>query len=398
MPRRTVWMVAFMCAAPRLAALAVFPPERTLYLTLALNLAERGAYALDAKTTTYLEPFYPVLLAGARLVSGGMWWPMLVVQIAIASLGGVALFAIARARTGSDRVAWIAAGLYACSPYLVRQAASFMEITVGTTLAIAAVWSVDRARTAGRAALAGLVFAAMALTRFSLLPAALGAIAVIAGREGLSRAAIAAGVTAAALTPWLLFSRATDGTLLPPRVGENLFVSTGEWADALVPRVNVDVLLPITEDLVRRELGPSYSLADRDRLLRDRAVAYARAHPARTIGLKLKNLACILQPRLLPFTERSGSAEIVGGTLVIPPQTRRPLAFELAAGGFQALLLIGGAAGVWKRRYHLAGADAILLVVAASIAAVTVVFFPTSRLLAPMTFVLMFYTAVTCER
>lgn len=398
MPRWTAWLVMLVCAAPRLLALAVFtPPQPTLYLTLAEHLADRGAYALDGEPTNYIEPFYPFLLAGARLVSGGAEWRMLALQVAVALAGGVALFAIAHARTGSNRVAWIATALYACSPYLVRQAASFMEVTVATALAIAAVWSTDRARTAGGAAVAGLVFAALVLTRFSFLPIAAGGIVIVARRAGVTRAAVAAGVTAAALTPWLSFSRANGGTLLPPRVGENLFVSTSEWAGGLVPRVNVDVLLPLAEDLVRRELGPSYSLADRDRLLRDRALAYVAAHPFRTLALKLKNLACVVQPRLLPFTERRGSAELVNGALHIPPQASRPPAFEIAAGAFQALILAGGAAGLWKRRYHLAGIDATLILVAASIAAINVAFYPTSRLLAPMTFVLMFYTAVACS-
>lgn len=182
--------------------------------------------------------------------------------------------------------------------------------------------------------------------------------------------------------------------MLPPRIGENLFVSTSAWAEHLVPRTNVDVLLPLTEEMVRRRLGPSYSPAERDRLLLREAVAYVDAHPARAIDLKLKNLACVFLPRLLPFTERRGSAELVDGTLRVPPQEARPLPFELLAGGFQLLLLAGGGAGVWKRRYHLASADASLLLVAVSVAAVNVVFFPTSRLLAPMTFVPMFYTAV----
>ena len=129
-------------------------------------------------------------------------------------------------------------------------------------------------------------------------------------------------------------------------------------------------------------------------MLLDEALGYARAHPWDTIVLKLRNAVYALQPRLLPFAERRGSAEIVDGTLGIPAQTPRPLALELAAGAFQALLLAGGAAGLWKRRYHLGGADAVLVLVAGSILAVNVAFFPTSRLLAPMTFVLMFYTAV----
>src|SRR5262249_35140119 len=118
-----------------------------------------------------------------------------------------------------------------------------------------------------------------------------------------------------------------------------------------------------------------------------------RTHPWDALLLKARNAAYCALPRLLPYTERRGSADIVDGVLVVPAQAARPLAFELAAGGFQAVLLAGAAAGLWKRRYHLAGADAVLLLIAGSIIAVNVVFFPTTRLLAPMTFVLMFYTA-----
>jgi hypothetical protein len=123
------------------------------------------------------------------------------------------------------------------------------------------------------------------------------------------------------------------------------------------------------------------------------ALAFARSHPVDALVLKLRNAGHAVLPRLLPHTERRGSAEIVDGLLVVPPQASRPLAFELAAGGFQAVLLAGAAAGLWKRRYHLAGTDAVLLLVAGSVLAVNIAFFPTSRLLAPMTFVLMFYTA-----
>jgi hypothetical protein len=395
MQRRTVWLVMLACAVPRVLALAIFRnPARTLYLSLAENLALRHRYVVDDQTTSYIEPFYPLVLALARFVSGGALWPLLVAQIAIACAGGAAMFALARARTGNDRVAWVAALLYAASPYLVRQSASFMEVTVATALAIGVAWRLDRIASAGAAVVAGLLLAALVLTRFSFLPVAAGALVIVWRRAGAVPAAIVAAVTVAALTPWLAFSRAAGGTLLPPRIGENLFVSTSGWTAGIVPRVNVDVLLPPAEELVRRELGDSYSLADRDRVLFRHALDYVAAHPVLAARLKLTNLACVLLPRLLPFTERRGRADIVGGEVRIPPQAARPLPFEIAAAAFQALLIVGTVAGVRQRRYDLAG-DAVLILVAASVVAVNVLFFPTSRLLAPMTFVLMFYSAVS---
>jgi hypothetical protein len=121
---------------------------------------------------------------------------------------------------------------------------------------------------------------------------------------------------------------------------------------------------------------------------------FVRAHPVRVLRMKLANVAYALQPRLLPFSHRSGQATVVGGRLEAPPQTPRPWPFEAAAAAFQSVLVAGGAAGLWLRRAHLLRDDAFLMVVALSVLAVNVAFFPTSRLLAPMTFVLMFYTAV----
>ena len=131
---------------------------------------------------------------------------------------------------------------------------------------------------------------------------------------------------------------------------------------------------------------------------RDEALADAGGHPWEPVVVKLRNAASCLAPRLLPLSERRGSAGIVVGAIRLPRQAPRPLLVEIAAGAFQALLLVGGVAGVWKRRYHLGGTDAVLVLIAASIVAVNVAFFPTSRLLAPMTFVLMFYTAVFVGR
>jgi uncharacterized membrane protein YccC len=54
-------------------------------------------------------------------------------------------------------------------------------------------------------------------------------------------------------------------------------------------------------------------------------------------------------------------------------------------------------AGLVLRRGRWKLGDAYLLVVAASVVLVCTVFFPTSRLLAPMAFVLMVYTAVAVD-
>jgi 4-amino-4-deoxy-L-arabinose transferase-like glycosyltransferase len=380
-----------LCALPRLIALAAFgsPPE-TQYSELARSLADAHRYVLDGAPTARIEPFCPALFALGRVLFRTVLrlegaWPMLLAAIVLASLAGICLFTLTREKTGSNRAASIALLLYAFSPYLVRQSASFMEVSVAAALLIAAscrlLHLTDREQTAGL----GLILGALVLTRFSFVPIAVGGVLVVWRRHGFGRAAIVAAVAAACVAPWMAYSRASDGSWWPARVGENLFVSTNQWAREIIPATNVDVLVPLATRMAANEPDP-------DAALLHRAIDYARDHPLEVLRLKARNAMFALLPRLLPFTERGGSAAIVDGRLVIPQQRQRPPAFEWMAGGFQGLLLAGGAAGIWRRRAVLRD-DAFLLVVLGSVLALNTIFFPTSRLLAPMTFVLMFYTA-----
>src|SRR5207244_12119906 len=158
---------------------------------------------------------------------------------------------------------------------------------------------------------------------------------LIGWRDGGKPALAAAIVCLACVAPWMAHTRSTTGAFVPPRIGENLFVSTSEWTARVVPRTNVDVLVGLADDLVRDDMRArgitSYNAADRDRALLRHALAYARDHPLETIALKLRNLLFVLQPRLLPFGQRVGEASMAGGRLDVPPVAPRPLAFELAA-------------------------------------------------------------------
>jgi hypothetical protein len=382
---RTAALVFGLCAAPRIAALVYFtnPPE-TQYAALARSLAGAHRYWLDGVPTARIEPLCPLLFAAS-------WLPvrsMLVLPLALASLAGVTFFSLARNATNDVRAAWIAVLLYAWSPYLIRQAASPMEVTVAVPLLMFAAWRVRDVRTPVRAAIAGLLFGAIVLTRFAFLPIAIAGVWLVSARDGLRRGALAGVVAIACVVPWVAYSRVTDGSFWPSRVGENLYVGTNEWTRMVVPQTNVDVLMPLVTDVVNGETNP-------DRVLLRHAVDYALQHPLSVATLKLRNLLYSLQPRLLPFTERAGSAALVDGVLVLPEQRPRPAAYEWIAGVFQGVLLAGGAVGLWERRKRLPE-DAFPLIVLGGILAVNVIFYPTTRLLAPASFVLMFYTAVAC--
>jgi hypothetical protein len=415
---RPLLAVFAACALPRLAALAVWPIDTdTLYYALSTGLLRDGQLAIDGGVTTRIEPFYPFVLAVGRLITGDRLVALLVLQVLAASLGGVLFFSFARAALGDERAAWIAALLHAASPYLIRQSVAFMEVTPAIVLLIAAAWCLARlppvsSRPAwlppsggtsprvppsgGSSLLLGLLLAATVLTRFSFLPIAIGALVIVWMRAGAARALASAAAMLACLVPWMLYSHAVSGTALPPRVGENLFMSTSEYARPIVPAMNVDLLVPLVGELVVEEMTrrgrPDYGLDEQDRLLMQWTIDFVRAHPVEAAGMKLKNLAFVFQPRLLPFYDMVGRATLVDGRLAIPEQARRPLAYELAAGTFQAVLLAGGIAGFVIRR-RMWRDDAFLLVVAVGVIGVNAIFFPTSRLLAPMTFVWMFYVA-----
>lgn len=401
MRRQTVFLVALACAIPRIAALALWPADTgTLYYALATSLVQEHRFAIDGEATTHIEPLYPAVLAGLQFLFGDSPVALLLVQIAMASAAGVLLFGLTRDQTGDERSAWAAALLYAASPYLIRQSVSFMEVTLTIALLIAASWRIRAIATASQAAAIGILLAAIVLTRASLAPVVVCGLIVVARREGAARAVVAAGVFAACAGPWMAFSRATEGSALPARIGDNLYVSTSALAEPIVPRYNVDLLMPLVDELVRDEMArrgvTTYRRIDGDRLLLELTADYVRAQPLRALGLKLRNLAYIFQPRLLPFYERRGMATLVDGRVQIPEQGRRPFVFEAAAAGYQTILIAAGVAGLVTRRRKLRD-DAFLLIVAGSVVAVNAIFFPTSRLLAPMTFVWMFYagTAVS---
>jgi hypothetical protein len=397
MTRRQAAAIFLGCALPRLCAVLLWPADTgTLYYQLANAIATQGPRALGGSLAARIEPMYPAFLAAGRMIGGDHPLALLLLQIGVGSAAGILLFSLTSALTGSRRTAAIAATLYAISPYLVRQSAAFMEVTLAVSLLIAFVWSVARPQSSKTAAATGAILAAAVLTRMSFLPIAAGGLLLLA-RAGRRQAVAATMAFAALLGAWIGIARAAGGSPFPARIGENLLVSTSEWTRAIVPQTNVDVLLPVVDararETLRRRGSLDPSAGQIDGVMLEDALAFARSHPGDALLLKLRNAVYAVLPRLLPHTERRGSAEVVGGVLVVPPQARRPLAFELAAGGFQAMLLAGAAAGMWKRRYHLAGTDAGLLLVAGSVLAVNIAFFPTSRLLAPMTFVLMFYTA-----
>ncbi len=397
MNRRTAAIFA-LCAAPRLLALALLPhPGSTSYDDLAAQLATTGRFAFEGVASTYMEPLYPAFLAAARLLTANSPRLVLLLQIAVASLGGVLWYRLA-ARLAGERVGLIAVCFYALDPYLVRQSAAFLDVTLCTTLAIATALLLTDVQTRRDAAAAGVLFGLLMLTRASFGLAGVAAALWLArcGRGRLS--AILAIATVLVQAPWMVRNVAADGSPLPSRLGENLYVSTSRYA-ALVPVHDIDLVVPLAlaevgPEAERLRPPPERQQRAMDGAMLARAIAFIRQSPGAVVRLKARNALYLFDPRLLPrYAKSSGAyASVEAGAVRTFNEPRRPwiedAAFTLARTG----LLLLAALGVLRRRTF--DRDAPLLILLAATATVCVIFFPATRLMAPVMFVVMFYAAV----
>ncbi len=400
MLRRAI-LVFVLCAIPRVLALFWFPADVTVlyYWEASGGVLAGGVPSIDGIIDTSIEPLYPALLALLRVLGRDSVTFVLVAQIALASAAGVVLHRLTDDLAG-DRAAATAVVLYALDPYLVRQTVSLVEITICTAWLIAAAGTFARLTSARGALGTGVLLALAVLTRFSLLPVAIGAVALLSWRRRWIEAGACAMAVALPVGAWMLRTHSVNGALLPTRVGINLFVSTNQYAGQIVPLRNVDLLVPWAYEVVSRDVPATMPEPERQRALDDalfaRAVAYAREHPAKTLGLKLRNLAYTVAPVLLPLERkpRGAAAVIEEGRVTVSGLEPRPIADHILYSTSRALLVAGAILGLIRRRRRWRQGDALLLVIAASVIGVQALFFPTSRLLAPMAFVLMVYGGV----
>ena len=134
-----------------------------------------------------------------------------------------------------------------------------------------------------------------------------------------------------------------------------------------------------------------------DRLLLREAAAFALAHPGQAALLKLQNAAWIFAPVMLPRNAKSPNthAALVNGRVELTGLVWRPRVWELIHATFRTLVLVAAVTGFFHRRSL---DDHWLLAVLAAEFTVYTVFFPTTRLLAPFSAVLMVYAGYGLAR
>lgn len=133
------WTVLLLIAAGlRIAAVIYFSEDlsvdRDAYLGIAESLVDGRGFASKGSTqpTAFRPPLYPLMLAGVLLMGGGPW-AIGALQIGL-GVATVLIVAIAARRMGLGRAAFIAAGLLAVDPLLIRYTPMLMTETLCTFL------------------------------------------------------------------------------------------------------------------------------------------------------------------------------------------------------------------------------------------------------------------------
>ncbi|GEM_PF-4849673 len=403
----------------------------SFYWRLSEGILRYGRFGEKGARTTAFEPLYPFFLATARWMTGDQKFLVLSVQIVIGAIGCLYLYELGAWLSRNKKIGFMSALLYSFYPYLIYQSVMISEITLLTTVLIVSVYYYCKVTSPsplpspkGRgndnsfpplplkggedkgegvnSILCGIFFGLTILTRTTAMPILfLGIIALLVKK--FYRQALLLFVTSTlVILPMIIRNYQIDGSLLLTRSGENLFDGNLEYSDKLIPAYSVDVLKPYVYGILRKErrdLIRSSSNKELDRFFTQKAFEFMSEHPWRTLRLKLKNIIDLFNFRLVPFYPMTESSELIldgAGGLRVEPIVNRSIALELAHSLSYGFIFLTAAAGIYLRRKEFQ-TDLILYLTILSFIAVYSLYFPTTRLRAPMDFVLMFFSACAIE-
>lgn len=255
---RSLAMIALIALVLRLAWGTMRGSERfftegyTLFFTLARQLAAGHGYAFPGEPpTAFRVPFYPLFLAA---LTGGEphYAPVLAAQ-ALVSMGTVVLAGLLARHWCGSRAGLLAAGICAIYPYYVLHDVTLQETGLFTFLAALATWLALGARLRGSVALAALSGVALGiaiLTRATLAPFALFAIAWLAlpparwrpSLRGLTMSLTGLGAMLLVLSPWLVRAHDLTGRwTLGTEFGAAVFAGNHPLTFSHFPRESIDL-------------------------------------------------------------------------------------------------------------------------------------------------------------
>jgi hypothetical protein len=402
--RIRLYVGLFVAAAlPRVVYLLIAQPSLELYhWFVAGAVLEYGIIGDELGRSAEFDPLYPAFLAFGRLLFGDRLVAIQLLQIAVDSLGAVGLYRLTEMLTEARRAALVAAALYAFYPLLIRHAVVGDEAALLSVLLIGFSVAAVSATSARRAAIAGLCLGMAVLTRIAVAPIVVLAAAALALTRGM-RPALAFFLTAAAIvSPWLVRNYTVSGSFASTRGGVNLLHGNSRYAAALLPEYNLDLLGEPYATLVatrRPDLLGRAAEAELDRYYATLAWEEARARPRESVRLMLAKVAYFFWPRLVPARVWTSDTRITlldDGGVRVSESPPRPFHDQAVYTASYVVVAAAALAGIWMRRGIL-GRDLMLWCIVCSFVIMAMVFFPATRLRAPMEFVLLFYAAVTVD-
>lgn len=377
--------------------------EPNSYWRLAENLLRYGTLGFNGLKSTAYEPLYPLFLALARWLTQDNLFLVLVLQIAVASVGCVYFRKLCDDLSGSRLVGWMGILLFSFYPYLVHQTVGVSEVSLFATLLILTAYFYVKATDLKGSFLAGIFFALTLLLRITALPIALLAMAALLLRRRFRDALVICGVSFLALASLALRNYFLDGTILLSRSGHNLFAANCELSDQLVPFYSLDLTDPYTYGILEKEASNRVGMKESefDKFFHRKAIEFMRKHPGRTLRLRLLNLFYFFHPRIVPFFPmREKKPRLViqeDGGFHIEDTVRRPPVAEWLHSMTYGFILATSLAGIFQRRREFKK-DAILYCILATLALVYSFYEVSTRRRAPADFVPMFYSACALER
>ena len=371
----------------------------------------RHGFLSVGRTGTTEDFLYPLFLAFCHSIAPGNYLLILILQFFVAGLGSFYFYKLSFILAEDRGVSLVACLLYSFYPYWVYQGIGINEITFTATLLIISAYYFVRAGRNGDMALSGFALGLATLARAPiLLIGIMGALALVIKRQ-FPRAVIFIFVMLVPLVPLAYRNWRIDGSLFPTRSGENLFKGNSEYSDQLIPYYNVDLLYDYVYGVLEEErpdlVPPNTHMRDVPHdmkkahdFFQEKALAFMKAHPWRTLRLKVLNLIYLFYPRLVPLYHIGPDTRVVfleGGGIKIDGSVLRDPFKDWIYGLSYGVIFAGAVLGIIMRR-HAFGYDLFLYIVVLGFVLVYTIYWPSTRTRTPMDFVLMFYAAYAIRR
>ncbi len=399
----------FLAFAPRFALLCLHMkfPSRILddlppsYWHAATGILEEGALSIQGRTSTYVEPLYPLFLAALRFLGGNSIEVVLFAQVLLTSFTNVFFYQLAFSLTGNIRVAGFAATIRAFYPYLIRRALKISVSPLLSFLLLASLYFLTKIPKTRYAILAGIGFGLIVITRSMMLPYAVAVCLFFIFKRQCRNAVLFAFSAMVCIIPMMSYNYKTSGSLLPTRSGLNLFISNCEFTDRIYPRYHPDILLSYAYGLAKKELGEDAFKNQKylDDFFKRKAIEFMWHEPLTFLKLKIQNAALFFMPWTLPFYSLpSASLEISDGVFHLQhnslDQPWRMPAFIIIHAFSYGGILIAGFAGFFSRRRFLTFVEFCMIMLAGYFILVYSLYWMSTRFQHQLLFIFIFYAAV----